>query len=256
MSGLSSAERTFEQRTAIVTGAARGIGLSIAERLLADGARVVFADFDEATLEAAVTTVGERDGNVLRSVTDVTNADQVDELVALTLDTWGHIDVLVNNAGIAGPAKPMASYDESEWVHVLTTNVTSIFLTCRAVLPSMLERQSGRIVNIASISGKEGNPNMAAYSTSKAAVLGLTKALAKEVARDGVYVNAVTPAVVETDILRQLNPDAVRYMVDRIPMGRTGQPEEVAALVSWLSSDQCTFSTGAVFDISGGRATY
>jgi 2-dehydro-3-deoxy-L-rhamnonate dehydrogenase (NAD+) len=244
------------RRTAIVTGAARGIGLAIAERLLADGARVVLADLDAEALAATAMSLGEGSPDLLTSVTDVSSADQVDELVALTTRSWGHIDVLVNNAGIAGPAKPMWEYGEGEWEHVLATNLTSIFLLCRAVLPLMLARRRGRIVNIASISGKEGNPNMAAYSTSKAAVLGLTKALAKEVARDGVYVNAVTPAVVETDILRQLNPDAVRYMIDRIPMGRTGKPEEVAALVAWLSSDECSFSTGAVFDISGGRATY
>jgi 3-oxoacyl-[acyl-carrier protein] reductase len=244
------------RRTAIVTGAARGIGLAIAERLLADGARVVLADLDGGALAATAKSLGEGSPDLLTSVTDVSRAEEVDDLVALTTRSWGHIDVLVNNAGIAGPAKPMWEYDEREWEHVLATNLTSIFLLCRAVLPLMLARRSGRIVNIASISGKEGNPNMAAYSTSKAAVLGLTKALAKEVARDGVYVNAVTPAVVETDILRQLNPDAVRYMIDRIPMGRTGKPEEVAALVAWLSSEECSFSTGAVFDISGGRATY
>jgi 3-oxoacyl-[acyl-carrier protein] reductase len=147
-------------------------------------------------------------------------------------------------------------YSEDEWGRVLSINLSGIFLTTRAVLPQMLARGSGRIVNIASISGKEGNPNMAAYSTSKAAVLGFTKAVAKEVAKRGVYVNAITPAVIETEMLQQLTPEAVQYMVDRIPMGRTGKPREVAAMVAWLCSDECSFSTGAVFDISGGRATY
>ncbi len=164
--------------------------------------------------------------------------------------------MLVNNAGIAGTAARVASYPLAEWRRIMAVNLDGVFFCCQAVLPHMLERGAGRIVNIASISGKEGNPNMSAYSTSKAGVIGFTKALAKEVATQGILVNCVTPAVIETDILQQLTKEAVGYMVAKIPMGRTGQPAEVASLVSWLASKECTFSTGAVFDISGGRATY
>lgn len=243
-------------RTIIVTGAARGIGLAIAQRLLADGAQVMLADIDRQALDVAVKQLDTGDSRVRSYAGDVTVSADIDDLVAATTNTWGVVDGLVNNAGIAGPAKPVWDYSEEEWGRVLSINLTGIFLTTKAVLPHMLARGSGRIVNIASISGKEGNPNMAAYSTSKAAVLGFTKAVAKEVAKLGVYVNAITPAVIETEILQQLTPEAVHYMVNRIPMGRTGKPFEVAAMVAWLCSDECSFSTGAVFDISGGRATY
>jgi 3-oxoacyl-[acyl-carrier protein] reductase len=245
-------------RTIIVTGAARGIGLAIAQRLLADGARVMLTDLDRQALDVAAKQLADGDGsgNVRSHAGDVTVSTDVDELVTATTDAWGGVDGLVNNAAIAGPAKPVWDYSEREWGQVLSINLTGIFLTTKAVLPQMIERGSGRIVNIASISGKEGNPNMAAYSTSKAAVLGFTKAVAKEVAQLGVYVNAITPAVIETEMLQQLTPEAVQYMVNKIPMGRTGQPHEVAAMVAWLCSDECSFSTGAVFDISGGRATY
>jgi 3-oxoacyl-[acyl-carrier protein] reductase len=252
----SSSSARLDGRAIIVTGAARGIGYAIAERLLRDGAKVTVTDVDGPALDLAVKQLEAGPGRLSSAVTDVTDSAQVVELVEGALRTWGSVDGLVNNAGIAGPAKPLWEYSEDEWANVLGVNLTGIFLTSRAVVPVMLAQGQGRIVNIASISGKEGNPNMAAYSTSKAAVLGLTKALAKEVATAGVYVNAITPAVVETDILRQITPEAVEYMVARIPMGRTGKPEEVAALVAWLCSDECSFSTGAVFDISGGRATY
>ncbi len=240
-------------KAAIVTGGARGIGLAICTRLLQDGFTVAVADIDLAAAEAAVVAL---DGPAFAVRLDVTDPESARIVAAAVLERAGRIDLLVNNAGIAGPAAPLADYPPAEWRRVLQINLDGVFYCCQAVLPAMLARRSGRIVNIASISGKEGNPQMSAYSTSKAGVIGLTKALAKEVATQGIYVNCVTPAVIETEILHQLTPEAVSYMVAKIPMGRVGQPHEVAALVAWLASDECTFSTGAVFDISGGRATY
>lgn len=241
------------ERVAIVTGAARGIGLAIARRLYQDGNRVVLADVDlEAARESAL-EFGE-DGYAVQ--VDVTDPESTHAMATQTISQYQRIDILVNNAGIAGPAMPVVDYPVEEWKKVLAINLDGVFYCVQAVLPAMLERGYGRIVNIASISGKEGNPRMSAYSTSKAGVIGLTKVLGKELATSGILVNCVTPAVIETDILKQLTQEAVDYMVSKIPMGRTGQPAEVAAMVSWLASDDCSFSTGAVFDISGGRATY
>jgi len=255
MTTESGVERSSERRVAIVTGAARGIGLAISERLVADGVRVAMLDIDGSTLDAAAAGVGSADVAMPVRV-DVTNEAEILAGVDAIRDRWGRLDVLVNNAGIAGPAKPSWEYTEAEWRRVLDIDLLSVFLMCRVVVPYLLASDSGRIVNIASISGKEGNPNMSAYSTAKAGVIGFTKALGKELATRNVLVNCVTPAVIETEILTQLTPQAVEYMVSRIPMGRTGRPEEVAALVSWLSSEQCSFTTAGVFDISGGRATY
>lgn len=239
---------------AIVTGAARGIGKTIAERLLHDGFTVAITDLDEQTANTTAAELNSAQAFALG--VDVTDPASIKQMVDAVVERAGGVDVLVNNAGIAGVAAPVASYPLAEWRRIMAVNLDGVFLCCQAVLPYMLERGSGRIINIASISGKEGNPNMSAYSSSKAAVIGFTKALAKEVATQGILVNCVTPAVIETDILQQLTKEAVSYMVAKIPMGRTGQPSEVAALVAWLASEDCTFSTGAVFDISGGRATY
>jgi 2-dehydro-3-deoxy-L-rhamnonate dehydrogenase (NAD+) len=245
------------KRVAIVTGAARGIGRAIAARLAQDGFTVAIADRDEPQAQVAAAEISQATGGHLFALfVDVADSASVRRMADAVLEREGQIDVLVNNAGIGGPVGPVATYPEEGWQQVLAINLTGVFLCAKAVLPAMLARRSGRIINIASISGKEGNPNMAAYSTSKAGVIGFTKALAKEVATQGIYVNCITPAVIETDILKQVTDEALNYMVSKIPMGRIGQPEEVAALAAWLASDDCSFSTGAVFDLSGGRATY
>ncbi len=246
----------FKDRTAVVTGAARGIGAAIAGRLAREGAHVVVADLDETAARAEAERIvkgGARASAVRLDVTDPASARGMAEAV---LGRTGRIDILVNNAGIAGMAAPVLKYPEEEWRKVIAIDLDGVFYCSKAVLPAMLERNYGRIVNISSISGKEGNPNMAAYAAAKAGVLGFTKALGKELAATGITVNAVTPAVIETDILKQLTKEAVDYMLSKIPMGRPGKLEEVAALVAWLASEECSFSTAAVFDISGGRATY
>jgi 3-oxoacyl-[acyl-carrier protein] reductase len=245
-----------EKRVALVTAAARGIGAAIAERLASDGLCVAVADIDDAAAREQAERMRSRGGGAFAVYLDVSDPRSAVQAVDGVLLREGQLDVLVNNAGIAGTAAPVVEYPLDEWRRILAIDLDGVFYCCRAVLPHMLERRSGRIVNIASISGKEGNPNMPAYSAAKAGVIGFTKALGKEVATSGIYVNCVTPAVIATDILNQLSDEAVGYMTARIPMGRTGQPEEVAALVAWLASSECTFSTGAVFDISGGRATY
>jgi len=241
------------ERVAIVTGAARGIGAAMATRLAADGYRVVVADIDNEEAARTATRIG---AAASPATVDVTNEASVRAMVADALDRMGRIDALVNNAGIAGTSAPCWELPPGEWERVLAIDLSGVYYGCRAVLPHMRERGSGRIVNIASIAGKEGNPNAVPYSAAKAGIIGLTKAVAKEVATSGILVNAVAPAVIETQILEQMTEAHVQYMVSRIPMGRVGQPEEVAALVSWLCSEECSFSTGAVFDISGGRATY
>lgn len=187
---------------------------------------------------------------------DVTDPASVEGMVAAALERFGRIDILVNNAGVLGPTAPTEEYPPDAWRRVLSTNLDGVFYCSRTVLPHMLARGWGRIVNIASIAGKEGNPGMAAYSASKAGVIGFTKALGKEVATRGVLVNCIAPALIDTDMAAQLPPETRDYVVSRVPMGRLGTAEEVAALVAWLCSDECSFSTGAVYDISGGRATY
>ncbi|HEY8369907.1 MAG TPA: SDR family NAD(P)-dependent oxidoreductase [Thermodesulfobacteriota bacterium] len=246
----------LKNRTAIVTGAARGIGAAIAERLAAEGARVVVADLDEPAARTEAERIVARGGDAVAMRLDVTDPASARAMAGSVVARSGRIDILVNNAGIAGKAAPVVEYPEDEWRRVMAIDLDGVFYVTKAVLPTMLAQRSGRIVNIASISGKEGNPNMAAYSSAKAGVIGFTKALGKELATSGVLVNCVTPAVIETDILKQLTDEAVRYMVSKIPMNRTGKPEEVAALVAWLASDECSFTTGGVFDLSGGRATY
>jgi 3-oxoacyl-[acyl-carrier protein] reductase len=249
------ADERFAGRSAVVTGGARGIGLAVAQRLAAGGAGVALWDLDGAALErAAATLAGAGDSVVCRL--DITDEAAVAKAAAETEAAIGAPDILVNNAGITGPNQKTWDYSLADWERVIAVDLTAVFLCCRALLPGMLARGYGRVVNLASVAGKEGNPNAAAYSTAKAGVIGLTKSLGKETAGSGVTVNCVTPAAVETEIFKQMTREHIDYMLSKIPMGRFGQVEEVAALVAWLASEECSFSTGAVFDISGGRATY
>ena len=242
-------------KNAVVTGAARGIGLAIVERLLASGARCSLWDIDQEALSSASKSLAPQSA-VHTMAVDVTDASAVQAAADATSKHFGSIDVLVNNAGIAGVSKKTWDCTPDEWRKVIDLDLFAVFLCCHAIVPRMLARNYGRIVNIASIAGKEGNPNASHYSAAKAGVIGLTKSLGKELAQTGVIVNCVTPAVIETDILKQCSEEHVKYMLSKVPMGRAGQVGEVAALVAWLCSAECSFSTGAVFDISGGRATY
>lgn len=242
-------------KNAIVTGGARGIGLAITERLLASGASVSLWDRDLKTLESTAKSLAGK-GRVHAASVDISNPDSVKAAAAKTIADFGRVDILVNNAGIAGMTKPMWECTPAEWQEVLQINLFGVFLVCHALVPHMISNKYGRIVSIASIAGKEGNPNASHYSAAKAGVIALTKSLAKEVATKGVIVNCITPAVIETDILKQITQQHIDYMLSKIPMGRFGLKEEAAALVAWLCSADCSFTTGAAFDLSGGRATY
>ena len=244
---------TLQGKTALVTGAARGIGLAIARRLVRDGARVALVDLDGAGAEAAAKQLGDR---TLGLAADVALTADVDRAVRTVHERWGRLDIAVNNAGITGGSKLTWEVTDEEWQRVIAVDLTAVFLVARAAVRLMLAQGSGRIINIASIAGKEGNPTLAPYSTAKAGVIGFTKALAKEVATRGILVHAVAPAVIGTDMVQQMSKETVEMLIAKIPMGRIGRPEEVAALVAWLASDECSFSTGAVYDLSGGRATY
>ena len=242
-------------RVAIVTGGARGIGYAILERLMASGAKAVIWDRDPQAIASATATLQSL-GEVHGVEVDITDADSVDAAVKSTIGRFGTIDILVNNAGIAGANKKAWEYTPEEWRQVIDIDLTGVFLCCRGVVPVMLQKSYGRIINIASVAGKEGNPNASHYSAAKAGVIGFTKSLGKELATMGIIVNAVTPAVIETDILKQLQQSHIDYMLSKIPMNRFGKKEEAAALVAWLSSEDCSFTTASVFDLSGGRATY
>lgn len=243
----------FDGRHAIVTGGATGLGFAIAQRLLASGGSVTLWDRDAAAMERAVAQLGGRAGAVQ---VDVAQHASVQAAVQATLRKCARIDALVNSAGITGPNAKVWEYPVDAWRQVLDVNLTGLFLCCREVVPAMRDAKYGRIVNIASVAGKDGNPNASAYSASKAAVIALTKSLGKELADIGVRVNCVTPAAVKTAIFDQMTEQHIQFMLSKIPMGRFGTPEEVAALVAWLCTEECSFSTGAVFDLSGGRSTY
>ena len=245
----------FNGQRAAVTGAAEGIGRAIAERLLASGAAVALWDLNPDRLGETRDALAER-GSVHGVTVDVTDAASVEAAVADTEAALGGIDVLVNNAGIAGPNAVTWEYPLEDWQQVMAVDLNGVFHCCRAVLPGMIERNYGRVVNIASIAGKEGNPNASAYSAAKAGVIALTKSLGKELASYDIAVNCVTPAAARTRIFDQITQQHIDYMLSKIPRGRFVTVEEVAGLVAWLASRECSFSTGAVFDISGGRATY
>jgi 3-oxoacyl-[acyl-carrier protein] reductase len=228
----------FNGRTAVVTGGKIGIGAAIVKRLEASGAQVAIWDLTDSDR------------------VDVSDASSVEKALQRTLKQLGKIDVFINNAGIAGPTMPVVEYPIAEWKRVLDVDLNGPFLCCRAVVPHMVKAGYGRIVNIASIAGKEGNPNAAAYAAAKGGLIAFTKALGKELARTGVLVNCVTPAAAQTAILEQVTPEFAQFMLSKIPMGRFVKVEEIAAMACWLASEDCSFSTGGVFDISGGRATY
>jgi 2-dehydro-3-deoxy-L-rhamnonate dehydrogenase (NAD+) len=241
---MGNAQR-FSGRVALVTGGSSGIGAATARRLLAEGARVASLDVHSAVPDGVLALEG-----------DVSRSAEVEAAVDATRRELGPIDVLVCSAGVPGASLATVDVTDEEWRRVMGINADGVFFSNRAVIPGMVERGYGRIVNVASIAGKEGNPMAGAYSASKAAVIGMTKAIGKDLARTGVIVNCVAPAVIETPILDGITDEHIGYMVERIPMGRMGEPEEVAALICWLASEECSFSTGATYDISGGRAVY
>lgn len=242
-------------RVAVVTGGAQGIGWAISERLLKSGARVVMWDVDAAKMQDACGALSPL-GGVRGELVELTDDAAVQAATASALSREGHIDILVNNAGITGGNASTWDLDPVMWRRVIEVNLIAPYLTCRHVAPAMIRAGFGRIVNIASVAGKEGNPNASHYSASKAGLIALTKSLAKETATKGVLVNAITPAVAKTAMFEQMTQAHIDYMLGKIPMGRFLEVQEIAAMVAWLSSEDCSFSTGAVFDITGGRATY
>ena len=249
---MTSFHERFKGRAAIITGGASGVGFGTANRLVAEGGTVAIWDRDPQALARVRAALG--DAAVFE--VDVTDWDQVQRVAEQSFAALGRIDILVAGAGITGPNAPLADYPIADWTQVININLTGVFLSCRALVPYMLRNNYGRIVNISSVAGKEGNPNACAYSASKAGVIAITKSLGKELAKTGIRVNAVTPAVFRSPLLAQMKQDFIDFMLSKIPMGRFGEVEEVTALICWLASEEASFSTAATFDISGGRTTY
>ena len=242
-------------RTAVVTGGAQGIGLAIATRLAESGAQISIWDRDPKFLEKAIEDFSQGN-NVHIQTVELTDSDSVQSAVETVKDDCGSIDIFVNNAGIAGPTMPSWEYSIDDWLEVINIDLNAVYYCCRAVVPLMRNQNYGRIVNVASIAGKEGNPNAAAYSSAKAAVIALTKSISKETADKNIAVNCITPAAAKTRIFDQISQEHIDYMLSKIPRGRFVLVEEVAAMVAWIVSEENSFTTGAVFDLSGGRATY
>lgn len=245
----------LQGRVAVITGGAKGLGKATAQRMLDSGASVALWDFDQGALEAAEKELN-ASGRVCLVKVDISSESEVEQALEKTLAYFQYVDILVNNAGIGGPNSPLWEVDLKEWRRTFAVNVDGVFLCSRVLVPHLLERPVGRIVNVASVAGKEGNPNASAYSASKAAVIGMTKSLGKELAQRNITVNCIAPAAVMTDYMLSRTEAHQQYILGKIPMGRFGKEDEVAALITWLASDDASFSTGAVYDISGGRATY
>ena len=244
----------LKNRVAIVTGGAQGFGLAITERFIDSGAKVIIWDIDEKEAKKALEKVNSK--NLSYKIIDVSDFDEINKKLNEVQNDHGKIDIFINNAGVAGMNTTVAKYPIEEWNNVINLNLNAVFYTCKAVVPFMEKNNYGRIVNIASIAGKEGNPNASAYSTSKAGVIGLTKSLGKELAQKNIAVNCVTPAAAKTRIFDQMTEEHINYMLSKIPRNKFAKVEELASLVTWLSSEENSFSTAAVFDLSGGRATY
>jgi 2-dehydro-3-deoxy-L-rhamnonate dehydrogenase (NAD+) len=245
----------FAGRTAVITGGARGIGYAAAERLLKSGAAVSLWDIDADKLKEAQGALSAH-GRTATAVVELTDEGSVAAATADTMKAFGQIDILVNNAGITGGNAKLWELEPNVWRRVIDINLIAPYLVCRSVVPEMLKRDTGRIINIASVAGKEGNPSASHYSASKAGLIGLTKSLGKELATTGIRVNCITPAAAKTDIFHQMKPEFIQFMLSKIPMNRFVEVDEIAAMILWLASDECSFSTGAVFDITGGRAVY
>ncbi|WP_018995558.1 SDR family NAD(P)-dependent oxidoreductase [Hirschia maritima] len=245
----------FQSKSAVITGAARGMGFEIANQILEEGGSVSLWDFDQDGLNSALDKLSSK-GNVLGLKVDVSNLENVEAAAKDTAEKLGGVDILVTSAGIAGPNALVEEFPAEWWHRVMAVNLGGVFNCCRSVVPYMREKNYGRIVNVASVAGKEGNPNASAYSASKAGVLSLTKSLGKELATTGICVNAITPAVIKTEMLKDVTEQQISYMLAKIPMGRMGTVEEVAKMALFLASEDCSYSTAAVFDMTGGRATY